>query len=621
MATLPQASDYGARVQLRSNRIDLPGQGEMAVASALERAAGTFTQMAIDHKLKDDALSYSNAKNEYLIADIQERERLKDDQDFATHDERYRTAMKGHYERLFPTVRSRRDQQLFDAEARLLNERGSVAVGDNARTKEIDWNLGQFDQHAEAAKAIILAAGDAQTAQEAMFGVMEEAGALRDRGYLTEEQYQSTLQNWVQDAAFARLVAMDPKQRETMLEASITHRKTAGEPITREQIAAGEGTGSIADFLHLDTAVKMLEETQRANDIDDTLTEAYTVFDVAKGRYPTNTGAMMDEIRRIAAESDDPKVRQEAVRLGRQYRDEQVGVENDMRDNIMTSATTLISSGEMAFASINPDELSKLLPHQLRALQDHQALVNENKQFPGNTQWTLNPDGGASYALFRNLSDEDKLDVNLDSAEWTTQLERDVWQSLKNEQDRIRNTPASQRQLPQGLTNVQMVTSALVRSGMIPQTGRDIEDSEAYQRLLYEFDRATQSAQEAKGSALTNTERNKVLGEVMAPMAFTDDYWSANWIAGWPNKDEEDMVPIAAMSSQQLNTARLPWADAQTEIATTSSTGISTTYQQELELMAKRLGISPDQDHYERAYFALKHKLGAAEVERRLKGE
>jgi hypothetical protein len=38
MATLPSAPDY-QRVQLRSNRIDMPGQGELAVASALERAA------------------------------------------------------------------------------------------------------------------------------------------------------------------------------------------------------------------------------------------------------------------------------------------------------------------------------------------------------------------------------------------------------------------------------------------------------------------------------------------------------------------------------------------------------------------------------------------------------
>ena len=72
MATLPQASDYGPRVKLVSNRIDVPGSGENAVAEALERAAGTFVNMAIQHKEKDDALSYAHAKNEYLIADIEE---------------------------------------------------------------------------------------------------------------------------------------------------------------------------------------------------------------------------------------------------------------------------------------------------------------------------------------------------------------------------------------------------------------------------------------------------------------------------------------------------------------------------------------------------------------------
>ena len=117
MATLPDAADYGARVALRSSRIDIPGQGEMAVADALANAAQTFTNMAIEHKQKDDALSYSNAKNEYLTADIQERAKLADDENFATHDQRYREAMKGHYERLFPTVRSDRDRSIAWARA------------------------------------------------------------------------------------------------------------------------------------------------------------------------------------------------------------------------------------------------------------------------------------------------------------------------------------------------------------------------------------------------------------------------------------------------------------------------------------------------------------------------
>lgn len=623
--TLPQAQDVG-RVGLRSSRIDLPGQGEMAIADALQRAAGTFTQMAIEHKEKDDALSYSNAKNEYLIADIKERERLKHDEDFSSHDARYREAMKGHYERLFPTVRSTRDRNLFDAEARLMNERGSVAVGDNARTKELDFEKARFMSNGEDIQAVILAAGDAQTAQDAMFGYLQQGTALRDRGILDDTEWEAVRQDFVSDVAFKRLTTMDPKEREILLERSITMTKSKGEPITPEQIQNGEGSGSIADFLTLDVRVKMLEETRRANEHDNTLTEAQTIFDIARGRFPENSGDMMDEIRTLAAQSKDPKVREEAVRMGRQYRQEKQNELSDDRDRIVTSATTVIRSGEMKFSQINPDELSMLQPHHIKALQDLQLMVDERRQFQNSTRWILTDssdpkaeNSGKSWAAWRNLSDQEKSEADLDGADWITVLERDVWSSLKAEQDRIRNSPESTSRQTNGLTNVQMVTSAIVRSGLVPQTGRDIEDSQSYQMLLYQFDRATQDAETRKGEPLTNTQRNEILAEIMVPMAFTDDYvW-------WPDMDDDDRVPVAAMSVSQRKTGRLDWAKDGAKTASTSSTGIPVTYQQELELMARRLGVEPDNDDYERALFALVHGKkfgwGPAEVEARLRNE
>lgn len=625
MATLPQASDYGARVGLRSNRIDLPGQGELAVANALERAAGTFVGMAIEHKEKDDAISYSNAKNEYLIADIQEREKLQDDQDFATHDERYRTAMKGHYERLFPTVRSARDQQLFDAEARLMNERGSVAVGDNARTKKLDWNIAQFERHGTALQGVIMAASDAQTAQDAMFGYLEEANSLLDRGLLTPTQHEAATQTFVTDTAERRLIAMDPKEREILLERSITMAKTRGEPITREQIAAGEGSGSIADFMPLDVRVQMLEQTRKANEIDETLGTAQGIFDEARALYSKDSGAMMEEIRRLSSQHDDPKVRQEAVRLGRQYRDEAVGVKADKRDKIMTSATEVIMSGEMSFAQIPAAELAILLPHQIKALQDWQDLVTLNKQFPNATRWILTDNNdptaknsGKSYAAWSNMTDEEKMTVPLDSAEWRTSFKQGVWRDMKDWQDRLLNAPEKAGKRTNGLTNPQMVTSAIVRMGLVPQTGRDVEESQSYQMLLYQMDRATQAAEIIKGEPLDNTERDKILGEILVPVAFTDNYM---W---FPDLEDDDKFPIAAMSVKQRKTGRLAWTDSDEE-ASISSTGISTSYKQELELLASKLDLEPDQEAYERAYFALKHGdrfgWGGDEVEARLRDE
>jgi len=624
MATLPQASDYGARVQLRSNRIDVPGPGEMAVADALSRAAATFTNMAIEHKQKDDALSYSNAKNEYLIASIEEQDKLQDDQDFATHGERYTTAMKGHYERLFPTVRSTRDRQLFDAEARLMDARGNVVVGDNARGKEIDWNLGKFAENATAAQGIILAAPNSQQAQDATFGVLEQGAAIRARGYWTEEEYQATMQKFVTTTSERRLMTMDPAEREILLERSIVMAKTRGTPITREQIAAGEGSGSIADFIPLDVRVQMLEETRKANKHDATWTEAYAIMDEITAEFtdPTN----IDREIRERSRGLDADVRSALHDLGQRDRSSKSAVKQAVADNIMRSSGELFRDEGWTYDRIPSTELSKLSPAQDKALRDYSELIQDGKHYASSTRWIddENMEGEKSYAYWRSLSEEQKETEDLQSPEWFTATTQRMHKDLVDEQQRYIDNKPTIKALPGGMTNVQMVTSALVRAGHITQTGRDIDDSEAYQQLMWEFDRATQAAQDEKGAALTNNERDRILGEIMAPRAFTDHYgW---WFGeGWPETDKEEAIPIAALSVTQRQNARLNWKEADTEQSRLSSAGIASTYRKDLELMAKRLGVEPTTDQYERAYFALKYgyRYGwtSAHVEARLKGD
>ncbi len=612
MATLPQAADYGPRVKLVSNRIDRPGAGENAVAEALERAAGTFVNMAIEHKQKDDALSYSNAKNEYLIASIEEQDKLADDQDFATQTERYNVAMKGHYERLFPTVRSKRDRALFDAEARLMDARGNVDVGNNARTKEIDWNLGQFAKNATAAQGIILAAPNSQTAQDAMFGVLEQGAAIRERGYWSEEEYQATMQKFVTTTAERRLIAMDGEEREILLERSIVMAKTRGKPITRDQIQAGEGSGSIADFIPLDVRVKMLEETRKANKHDATWTEAYKIMDEIHAEFTDVVN--IDREFRERSRGLDSDVRSALRELVRQDRQDKTTIKGVVSDKIMMSAGELFRDDGWTYDQIPSTELAQLSPAQDAALQAYSRMIQDNKGYASSTRWVDDPkvEGEKSYAYWRSLSEEEKERENLQSPMWFTATTQRMHKDLVDEQQRYIDKVPTIQNLPGGMTNVQMVTSALVRAGHITQTGRDIDDSEAYQQLMYEFDRATQAEMQKTGLPLSNTERNRILGEIMAPRAFTDHYgW---WFGeGWPETDKQEKIPIAAMSVSQRASARLDWADAEKDQSRESSAGIGSTYAKDLRLMVKRmietgdLSGQPSADQYERAYFALKY--------------
>lgn len=629
MATLPQAADYGPRVRLVSNRIDRPGEGENAVAEALSRAAATFVNMAIEHKQKDDALSYAHAKNEYLIADIQERDKLQDDQDFATHGERYTTAMKGHYERLFPTVRSKRDRGLFDAEARLMNARGTVAVGDNSRVKEIDWNVAELARHGEALQGVIMAASDAQTAQDGMFSYMEHANSLLTKGFLDETTHQAVTQGFVTSTAEKRLIAMDPKMREVLLERSITMAKTRGEPITREQILAGEGSGSIADFLPLDERVKMLEETRKGNRHDDTMEEAYAVFDAVTSRYtdPAKVQAATAE----AGKGLDPDVRTALNTLSTQYRQNAVAGEAMERDDIMTAAGSLMDRG-IDPETMNGDLWGKLLPVQRQSLVDEWTSRLNQDGFgrtdtafsPVKTaaeQHIVGPDGeilmgegtpDPSYAYWMSIPERDRVKVNLQTSPWRMAFTRLGHKQLVDEQDAIQVKIDSGKPFTRspGPTTLQRVTGALIGNETISPKAADrsADEEEAYWATVMNYHRALAAEEERLQHKLSTEEEERVLSQLLQDTAFTDSYWTGRFWPGGPETDEAEKEAIGSASPEVLNKMRVELSEDQK----LSVGGQLITHRQHLITLgvnAEPPISNPSEYDLARAHFAMVHLL------------
>ena len=552
MATLPQPADYGPRVALRSNRIDLPGQGELAVADALANAASTFTKMAIEHKEKDDALSYSNAKNEYLIADVKEREKLKDDQDFATQTERYREAMKGHYERLFPTVRSSRDRNLFDSEARLMNERGAVAVGENSRVKEIDWNVATFRRHGVELQGVIMAADDAQTAQDAMFAYLEHGNSLLTKGYLTPTQHQAETQTFVTETARSRLVAMDPKDREILLERSITLAKTKGEPITREQIAAGEGSGSIADFLPLDERVKMLEVTRKANDIDLYLEEGFAAKDKAWTLFPS-----IDQIKERAAYYRDAGLSAEARQSaeaadarelkmqGTARQEDWMTVDRELRDQIRSGASYFMLDGP-AVASL-PDVMQ-------RQLRDFSNRFNEGQEFADFTTFdaieafnNLTPEERAVWSRDDYMPSENATDAK---RTWSDNIDRataEMW-DLAARQDRENIASGKAPPVETGLPQLTVFEQTLVATPYFTRkpTATDSEAlKQQWANLTIRYD--AELVRRGGAAKLSPTEKREILAEILRFEAFVDVPWA---------KDKQMLVQ--AMTEDQIKNAYVP---------------------------------------------------------------
>lgn len=640
MATLPQAADYGPRVKLVSNRIDIPGSGELAVAEALERAAGTFTGMAIQHKEKDDALSYAHAKNEYLIADIEERAKLADDQDFATHGERYNEAMKGHYERLFPTVRSERDRGLFDAEARLQTARGTVAVDDNARTKEIDWNVAELGRHGKELQGVVMAAGDVATAQAAISAYLEHINSLLAKGLIDETQHEAWSRTWVTDVSRARVKAMDPKLREEVLERSIALARGQKGPITREQVAAGEGSGSIADFIPLDERVAMWEATKKGNEEDEHGEAAYAAWDEI--RSTLNDVVLVGAAVRKASIGMDPKARAILNGINTSYRASITAEQELTQEAIMLAGSQLIRDGKSP-RDVGGEKWMLLDEFQKTAMDNAYDAHQVNRQFGTFNVYSRpmdkngNPEPGMSYAVWSSIPYEQKPIVTLDNEAWKMSFTPEMWAQLLAEQTAIRDQIASgkPRVLPQGMTNQQLVQAALLQNQGIPTTGRSDEQNEIYYGALAAMDYMVQLAQIAAKGPITNELRRKILVDMMVDKAYTDrdTFFGGGWFDS--DYDPEEMKPAALMSRSERNIAFLHISGARVKGSYIDpDTKVPMTIENYLSTAARRGDFGEpylgeiSEKNMERAYFALE-RLSAimspaevdAEILRRLKGE
>jgi len=536
--------------------------------------------------------------------------------------------MKGHYERLFPTVRSQRDRGLFDAEARLMNARGVVAVGDNARTKEIDWNVAELARHGEALQGVIMAASDAQTAQDGMFAYLEHANSLLTKGFLDEVTHQAATQGFVTSTAEKRLIAMDPKVREILLERSITLAKTRGEPITREQILAGEGSGSIADFLPLDERVKMLEETRKGNEHDDTMDEAYAVFDAVTARYtdPSKVQAAAAE----AGKGLDSDVRTALNTLTTQYRQNAVAREAMERDDIMTAAADLMDRGQDP-ETMNGDLWGKLLPVQRQSLIDEwTSRLNKDGFGRTDTMYTpvdpaaehiVGPDGeilmgegtpDPSYAYWMSIPREQRVDVNLQTSPWRMAFTKLGHKQLVDEQDVIRKEIESGKAFTRspGPTTLQRVEGALIGNETIKPkfADRSADEQKAYWATVMNYHRALAAEEERVQHKLSTEEEERVLGLLLEDTAFTDAYWTGKYWPGGPETDEAEKKRIGSASPEVLNKMREPLREDQT----LNSGGQQITHRQHLLTMginAEPPIYDPSEYDLARAHFAMVHLL------------
>lgn len=610
---------------MRSNRIDTPGRGRLAVADAVVTAADTVVATLTERKRQDDRFNYAMAKNELLTADIQNREALKDDKDWETYDERYRTGVRTDRDRITSEYQlNPNDQAIFDAEADLVTERGAVQVGDYGRTVEIDDKVAGMSASLAAARENIILA-DPLTRNDLLLTQLDAITALEDEGVLTDVQAEKSRQGFTQDAATASLLSMDTEDAIEMIKKSLAKR-SGGQPITSEDVRAGKGTGSIADFLHADQAAEMLDTLEREDKTTKDRTAAFSVVDEAFELLPgnMNAGKRMTYIRDNLRGNAD--ARDIGERSGRQRNNEEAGIQADMVGEAMReNGRRMREEEDFTYDSIPADEKAIMSPAQDKTMRAYDSLLRNAKQFADVTNWHdegRDPNGNLTrpaYSTWGDMTPQQKAQTDLDDPMWYTNLALPQWKQLEDEQTQIREGTVTQ---DQGMTDDQILQSVVVGNGILPQTGRNDAENAAYQRLRFRFrdDVKALSDQKFGGGKVPYQERRDLLLNILGEQAWRRDAGMFGFDA---SLDEPE--PMFQMTPKQMKAGFIPLSlvRQQKTSVNVAGTQIEMTWEQRLKnLSRERLnGRIPEDKDIENAYFAVRAGMSDQEVLRRLAGK
>lgn len=596
MATIPQAVDFGARPSLRSSRLDVPGSGELALADSLANAAETFAKVMLERQGKKDAIEYANNKSLHLAEDIRLRGELAERQDYENFNDFYRAGMKTHRETL--TFRSKHDSAIFDADANLTVERGAVAVAEIGRKLRIDEEKANLLRNLDQSQRDILKA-DRWTANDHLQTALDGITAAEDAQHLTDVEAEKMRQDFASQVAVASLAMIDPIEREEALKISIAKNPS------RDDIKAGKGSGSLADFLHQDEKIEMLRKAQLENKTTRDREKGFAVADEAFELFPLATQGKERQkyVRDNAPDADSRAVAQTAVtsRNTDMFRADQ-----QMRLGIMRGAATMIDEGN-SYEELPASELARLSAGERNTLKTYYQQHLDQQEFATRTNWN-------EWGRWMEMSDQQKMAEDLTSPFWKTTVDGPTWRSMVSEQEQITSAAESARPTPldTGLTNMQMLDSAAIAGGIYPATGRSDPEDARRNALRFSFDSRITDKSAELGKKLTNQERKKELAEMLMDSAFVDrDFFTSDY-------DPDEALVVAGMTPSQLREAYLPLSEARKDFVPIDGQDISA--EQILRNLASSAGYDPTDQQLERAYFLLRQGANEDTIKAALAG-
>ena len=460
MPRLPSEMDYGARPSVRTNRIDMPDKSGVEFAESLAAAANTFATVAAQQQQKQNRANYSMAKNEILIAEMEEREKLEDRDDWEAFDEDYTQAFNSRRDAIAGKYNfSGSDRTLLYSDTDLIRERGRLDVQDLVKARQMD--LGRANLYDSLDTFLGKMQSQGPEKQHELMGQAHEAiDAAVEKKWLTEEEGEAQRQAFVVKAVAAALEFMSSEERLQELELSRAHRVARGH-LTPEQILNGEGSGSIADFVHLNIVERLIREAETENELETELAIAQSIVDEVADNNPGRPADIENEVRRLAKERNltaKQRARAEAVAAERateisqarnaQYQDQANSVLRMLQEKEELDDGRFVHKYSLHDRERGADDLKKMMiglpPAMVDAIREKAAQIGAGEQFGDYDQIVeakivKDADGNdvvirPSYKYWSDLPPDEKAKINLEDPLWRYSFTAKVWLAMDAEQ-------------------------------------------------------------------------------------------------------------------------------------------------------------------------------------------
>lgn len=492
MPTIPSVLDYGAQPSLQTSRLDLPGQGNLAIADSIAAAAETFAQFKIEGKQKVDAFNYAMRIKELQSADLAQREKLKDDPDYESYDEKYIGGMQTDWDRItekYPLDAS--DAAMAEAEGNLIRARGRSSVQEFRRIKEIDDKLATLDAAIALVKEEVHIAPPGES-NALLLTALDLINAAEEQRLIDKIPAQAMRENLVQTVSRKKLQNMDAKERAEILRGSLKYRKKHG-PITEKQIRANEGTGYIADFLYTADAKAMLEIAEKELEIDNAQEQGFATNDKA---WEVDPGLSSDAMTARMKTIRDAGLSAEARKVAEAANTRRILMEANIRSEGYREADdqlkVLIDDGA-AWEELPGELRSVLPPAMLKVRKDYADAARRQEDFPSVTS----SDAVEAYAA---LSLQEQIDWSpdnwmvrpplLDPKRWGDHVTRGQATAWTDAGGQLRRAVAAGKVPEKGLTLTQQLEAVFILVMKKPTAASDHSAWKKWNRMLLKYHNA-----------------------------------------------------------------------------------------------------------------------------------